>query len=61
MNPKPKTGRPLLVHGEESIRVGFVITKKQWLALTERARREGISFSDVVRRALDLMEEIDWM
>lgn len=57
MNPKPKGGRPLLVKGEESMRVGFVITKKQWLNLTDRARREGCSFSDVVRRALDQMDE----
>ncbi len=54
MSRKPKVGRPLLVKGKESMRVGFVITKEQWLMLTERARQEGCSFSDIVRRALDL-------
>lgn len=50
-------GRPRLQSGEQSIRVGFTITKGQWLALTDRARRDGVSFSEIVRRALDLLEK----
>lgn len=56
MNQKAN-GRPPLVEGKESMRVGFVITKEQWLILTERARREGRTFSDVVRSALDFYQE----
>lgn len=50
--PRP-VGRPLLANGEETLRAGFMVTKWQWLAVTARARSDGVSFSEVVRRALD--------
>ncbi len=50
---KSKTGRPRLNLDPDSMRVGFVITKEQWLNITEMARKEKVSFSEIVRRALD--------
>lgn len=51
---KRLSGRPRLGNSATpAMRVGFAITKEQWLLLTERARRDGASHSDVARRALE--------
>lgn len=49
---RKNTGRPSLVAGDQTIRVGFTVPEGFWARVVRRAKQDDVSFSVLIRRAL---------
>lgn len=51
--PKNPRGRPPIREGDELVNNGVGLHKSQWKAVNKRAKRKGISASELIRQAVD--------